>query len=72
MTFIDWLITEGLDKYMLGIFAKNFLTIGFAFALAKTIAKMTPGKEDDEAISALEQALSIFKRKGGGSGGNPQ
>lgn len=62
---LNWFMTEGVDKYMVGIFAKNVLFIGFIFACAKVVAKYTPSKTDDNIINDLEKAVLVLKKQKG-------
>ena len=69
MEWLNWLQTTGCDTILLSVASKNIITAGIIWGLLikylKYQAKLTPGKEDDEAVAEFENmGNDIFRKVG--------
>ena len=62
MDAIRFLITEGLDSYLVMFIDHNTLTIGALFAIAGVIVKYTKSTVDDKFYGDLKNALSFMRK----------
>ena len=62
---MEWLISTGLDKYVLDFFANNKVTLGLVIYFGVGFASITSWKWDDKFWQVMKGPFGMWSKPGG-------